>query len=161
VTAAKPFESSRRASTCSRDSLLVCAVGIAVLVCDSWPNSNHGPRINLHAAFGTLLWLMAVAQFRLHALPDGRCRQPSRAVYFVLYVVFGAEQIIRMGASLWNHGSLGVSHPAILPPPENLRDILAYGILALLTIRVQAALYSPAFKRSDVVLSLPDLQHHK
>jgi cytochrome b561 len=167
----KPVDSTHGAPARSWEfALLVCMVGIAALVRDSWPSSTQGQSVNLHGAFGTLLWVMAVAQFRQHAgspnlRSETHCvqlrRPPSRTVYLVLYVVFGAQQIIRAGALLWNHCAAGAAHPAILPPPENLRDFLLYGITALLTIRALAALYSPALKRAGLASTLTDLQHYK
>jgi cytochrome b561 len=112
---------------------------------------------------------MVVAQFRqacFSSLPHGAdsqsiCRQLSRAVYFLLYVLFGANQIIRFAVFLWNQGTAGATHPAIVQPPENLRDYLAYGILALLTIRAMAALHRHMLKRGGLPSTLPDYQHHK
>ncbi|HXI47292.1 MAG TPA: hypothetical protein VNH39_01800 [Steroidobacteraceae bacterium] len=149
-------------------ALLVGTVGIVGLVHDSWPKSVQASWINLHAVFGLLLWIMVIAQFRqarsaglLHGA-DSRsiCRQLSRAVYFLLYILFGANQIIRFAVFLWNRG-LGAAHPAIVQPPENLRDYLAYGIFALLTIRAMAALHRPVFKRGGLPSTFPDYQHHK
>jgi hypothetical protein len=147
VAAMISIDSIRSARTRSWEFvLLVCAVGIAGLLCDTWPNAMQGHRIMLHGVFGVLLWVMAVAQFHQHArfvglvggADFGRlCRRPSRMVYLVLYVVFGAAQAIRAAAV----------HPAILPPPENLRDFLAYGVIALMTIRALAALHSRAGRR--------------
>jgi cytochrome b561 len=148
---------------------LICAVGIVGLVHDSWPKSVQGPWNNLHAVFGLLLWIMVVAQFR-QARPTGLlqgadfhsiCRQLSRAVYFLLYILFGASQIIRFAVFLWNRGTFGATHPAIVQPPENLRDYLAYGILALLTIRALAALHRHALKRGVLPSTFTDYQHHK
>lgn len=150
-------------------AFLICTVGIVGLVHDSWPKSVQGSWINLHAVFGLLLWIMVVAQFRqarsgslLHGA-DSRsiCRQSSRAVYFLLYILFGANQIIRFAVFLWNRGTLGAAHPAIVQPPENLRDYLAYGIFALLTIRAMAALHRHVLKRGGLPSRFPDYQHHK
>ena len=151
-------------------ALLICTVGIVGLVHDSWPKTVQGSWINLHAVFGLLLWIMVVAQFRqarsgspLHGA-DSRsiCRQLSRAVYFLLYILFGASQIIRFAVFLWNRGTLAATHPAIVQPPENLRDYLAYGIFALLTIRALAALHRHLLKRGGALPStLADYQHHK
>jgi cytochrome b561 len=150
-------------------AFLVCTVGIAGLVLDSWPKSIQGARINLHAVFGLLLWIMVVAQFRqarstslVHAADfHSICRQSSRAVYFLLYILFGANQIIRFAVFLWNQGTLGATHPAIVQPPENLRDYLAYGIIALLTIRALMALHRHTLKRGGLPSTFPDYQHHK
>lgn len=65
-------------------------------------------------------------------------RRLSRGVFLQLYILFGASQMLRIAVMLWNSGP-GASHPATLPPPENLRDYLAYGIVALLTIHALAA----------------------
>jgi hypothetical protein len=79
----------------------------------------------------------------------------------LLYIVFGANQIIRFAVFLWNRGTSAVMHPAIVQPPENLRDYLAYGIFALLTIRALAALHRHMLKRGALPSTLPDYQHHK
>ncbi|MEO7205244.1 MAG: hypothetical protein ABI145_00305 [Steroidobacteraceae bacterium] len=75
------------------------------------------------------------------------CRRLSRRIFLLLYVLFGASQLVRMAAVLWNSGAQGATHPAILPSPENLRDYLAYGVFALLTIRALAAVQCHALKR--------------
>jgi cytochrome b561 len=162
----KPVDSIRRAPPRSWEfALLVCLAGIAALLRDSWPNAAPVQGNNLHGAFGALLWVMAVAHFRQTAgswgfqneTPfDQLCRRPSRMVYLVLYVVFGAQQVIRAGVLLWNRAAPAAAHPAVLQPPENLRDFLAYGIIALLTIRGLAALYSPGVRRRpDLSASQP------
>jgi cytochrome b561 len=134
----------------------LCAVGIAGVLRDSWPGAPHLPGVNLHAIFGALLWLMAVAQFSRASLagrPLGAagiqelCRRLSRRVYLYLYLLFGMSLLVRVAAILWNSGHPGASHPAILPPPENLRDYLAYGVLALLTLHALAAAQRQALKR--------------
>lgn len=150
-------------------AFLVCTVGIAGLVLDSWPRPVQGPWINLHAVFGLLLWIMVVAQFRqarsgspVHGADfHSICRQSSRAVYFLLYILFGANQIIRFAVFLWNQGTFGAAHPAIVQPPENLRDYLAYGIFALVTIRALTALHRHTLKRGGLPSTFPDYQHHK
>jgi cytochrome b561 len=115
---------------------------------------------NLHAVFGLLLWIMVVMQFRQRARSTDRAhvcdlallsRQLSRAVYILLYMVFGADQIIRTAAS----------RPAIPQPAENLRGFLAYGIIALLTIRVLAAVYRVSPKRAGLTSTPADFQQHK
>ncbi|HEY0799632.1 MAG TPA: hypothetical protein VGD54_02245, partial [Steroidobacteraceae bacterium] len=116
---------------------------------DSWPGAMQWSWINLHPVFGMLLWIMVLAQFHKRAslsnLLHGAdmhtvCRQLSRTVYLLLYVLFGVNQLIRAGVVLWNGGMHGASKPAILQPPENLRDYLAYGIVALITIHALAAM---------------------
>jgi cytochrome b561 len=158
VAAIKIVESGAGAAgaRCLWLALPLCAVGAAGLLRDSWPAAQHLPSVNLHAIFGAMLWLTAVAQFcqanlggaPLHA--DGvqqLCRRLSRRVYLLLYVLFGLSQLVRVAAILWNSGAQGALHPAIVSPPENLRDYLAYGVLALLTLHALAAAQCQALKR--------------
>jgi cytochrome b561 len=132
------------------------AIGIAALLRDSWPGALYLPRVNLHAIFGALLWLVVVAQFRRASLTGPALggaevhelsRRLSRRVYLLLYVLFGASQLVRIAAIFWNSGTQGGLHPAILTSPENLRDFLAYGVFALLTIHVLAAMHYRTRKR--------------
>lgn len=147
----------------------VGAVGIVGLVHDSWPTSVRVQRLNLHAVFGLLLWMMVVAQFqqarsdRIVQAADLRsiCRQLSRTVYLLLYIVFGASQVVRFAVFLWNRATIGAMHPAIAQPPENLRDYLAYGIVALLSIRALTVLHRHMLKRAGLPSAFPDYQHHK
>ena len=136
--------------------LPLCAVGIASLVRDAWPGAQLPPGVNFHAIFGAMLWLTVVTQFGLTCLagpPLGAagvhelCRRLSRRVYLLLYLLFGLSQIVRMAAILWNSGAQGASHPATPPSPENLRDFLAYGGFALLTLHALAAARCHALKR--------------
>ena len=134
-------------------ALAICAIGIAGLVRDSWP-TLYLPT-GLHALFGAMLWLMVLAQFRrahrsaqalsgaaLYALR----RRLARAVFLQLYILFGVSQILRIAVILWNRGRSS-AHLAILQPPENLRDYLAYGVFALLSIQALAVLQRQALKR--------------
>jgi cytochrome b561 len=150
VIAIKFIELRRRAHPRWVAAFLVGAVGIAGLVRDSWP---------LHAVFGLLLWIMVVAQFQertrapglmQEANIDSCCRQLSRAVYLLLYLVFGADQIIR-----------AMRHAAIAQPPENLRVYLAYGILALVTLRAMAARQRRTLRRAEMPSRFPNHQHHE
>jgi cytochrome b561 len=135
------------------------ALGIAGLLRDSWPGAPHLPGVNLHAIFGAMLWLIVVAQYS-HASLAGPplsstgvhelCRRLSRWLYLLLYMLFGASLLVRLAAIVWNGGAQGMSHPAVLPAPENLRDYAAYGAFALLTIRVLAAAQCQTLKRMVV-----------
>jgi hypothetical protein len=135
-------------------ALATCAVGIAGLVRDSWPTALYLPG-GLHALFGAMLWLMVLAQFRrahrsAQALSAAAvyalCRRLARAVFLQLYILFGMSQIVRIAVILWNRGRSS-AHLAILQPPENLRDYLAYGVFALLSIQALAVLQRQALKR--------------
>lgn len=140
-------------------TLPICTVGTAGLLQDSWPGALMASGINFHAIFGALLWLWVVVELG-HASLAGMplsvaavhdlCRRLSRQVYLLLYLVFGLSQIVRIAALLWNSGAAGAAHPAFLPPPENLRDYLAYGVFALLTVHaLTAAQLSGKMRRPD------------
>jgi cytochrome b561 len=159
VAAIEAVDSPARATGAGRLAFvrLLYAIGIAGLLRDSWLDALHLPRVDLHAVFGALLWLVVLAQFRaasLEGLALNRAgvhalrRALARRVYLLLYVLFGASQLVRIAAMLWNGGKRGALHPAILTPPENLRDYLAYGVFALLTIHVLAAMQCRTLKRS-------------
>jgi cytochrome b561 len=155
VAAIKQVGSGGRA-LCGRPSwfaLLICATGVAGLLRDSWPTALYLPG-GLHAAFGAMLCLTVLAQFRqAHASAPASsgddyalCRRLSRGVFLQLYILFGVNQILHLAVILWN-SSPRVLHMAILQPPENLRDYLAYGVFALFTLHAAAALQRRALKR--------------
>jgi hypothetical protein len=145
VRAIKPVGSTRGLT------VLVYAVGIVGVILDSWPRPAHGAWI-LHALFGILLWIAVFAQFQR----EGKdVRQLSRAVYLLLYLLFGVNQIVRIGASLWHSQAQLAAHPAILQPPENLRDYLACGILALVSIHVMSALRAVNARRRQARQTYP------
>jgi cytochrome b561 len=158
VPAIEAVESQARAARARRLSfaLPLYAIGIAGLLRDTWPGALYLPHVDLHAIFGVLLWILVVAQFRNASLAspalDGAAvhalgRGLSHRVYLLLYVLFGAGQLVRIAAIFWNSGTQGALHPAILMSPESLRDYLAYGVFALLTIHVLEALRCQALKR--------------
>jgi hypothetical protein len=107
---------------------LIATTGIAGLSADARPI--------LHAAFGALLLSMVLVSFRKvisgdrldEAAARVLSRRLSRTVYLMLYLIFGANLIMRAG---WS--------PAV-PPPENLREYFSYGLVALVAIRVLAVL---------------------
>lgn len=114
------------------------AIGAAGALRDTWPAFFNWPPVDFHALFGTLLCAVIIRRFHrdkhvpwsrddLLALRLGL----SRAVYILLYGIFGLELLMRIAA-----------HPAgaALTPPEGLRIYLAYGSVALLVIRASAAL---------------------
>lgn len=138
-----------------RFALPISIAGVAGLVHDSWPQSVLESWSHLHAVYGLLLCAMVIARFQKHVRSVGLqeadirafSRQLARAVYLLLYVLFAASQLMAVGVFWWNRGTLGALHPAVPQPPENLRDYLAYGICALLTIHVLAALQRRQLKR--------------
>ncbi|MEA3137945.1 MAG: hypothetical protein QOK23_114 [Gammaproteobacteria bacterium] len=139
-------------------AVAVSMAGIAGIVHDSWPHSAHESwahaPVNLHAVYGVLLSAMVIAKFRMRVRSglqeaDIRpfSRQLVRAVFLLLYVLFAASQLIALGVFWWNRGALGALHPAVQLPPENLRDFLAYGVCALLTIHGLAELQRRLLRR--------------
>lgn len=131
-----------------RFACLVGIIGIAGVLRDMQPTLLHWPSINLHAAFGTMLWTMVVAQFLRASLAApltqelalNLSRRLSRLVYLLLYVVFGAELVLRIAMSYTNLAAKHAMVAAVSLPPENLRDYFAYGVIALLIVRALAAL---------------------
>jgi cytochrome b561 len=131
------------------------AAGLAGVLQDSW-HRPHAAWIDFHILFGLLLWLTVLVQFaerknKSSATPAADLwtfrRHLARSVYLLLYVLFGVSQLLIAGASLWNRG---IWQSAVLDLSQPLREYLACGVLALLTIYVLAALEHGA-----------DHQHHK
>jgi cytochrome b561 len=121
---------SRYTSLQANLTLLAVIAGIAAVVQDSLAKSAPASYMNLHALFGALLWASVVARFhrRLHQSPrmlpiDIRefSRHLSRLVYLMLYILMLARLII---------GS---------PAAPDFQGYLGYGLIALITIRVLAA----------------------
>ena len=127
---------------------LVGVIGVAGVLRDSWPTVVRWPPINLHAAFAVMLWTLVVAQFLRASLAAPLTveaaltlsRRLYRQVYLLLYVVFGAEQILRIAVSWAISAAKDAAIAPLALPPENLRDYLAYGVIALLIIRALAVL---------------------
>ncbi len=124
-----------------RAPLLVLVVGVLGLSHDCWAGAAAASWMNLHALFGMLLWVTVVARFcgRMHREPrmlpiDIRTysRRLSRLVYLLLYVLLAFSLII------------GILHRAphrtFIAPAEDFQGYLAYGIVALVTIRAMSAL---------------------
>ena len=143
----KAVRSDRRSAAARRMAfaLAVCAVGTASVLRDAWPRAIHWPLIDLHIAFGVLLCLMVLAQFHAANLRSVAwcgaslhtfCRGLTRLVFLTLYVLFGVNGLVHVAATLWNNGLHGGAPPALLQPPESLRVYLAYGVVALILIRV-------------------------
>jgi hypothetical protein len=143
-------------------ALAVCATGTTSLLRDAWPGPIHGDFIDLHAVFGMLLCLMVIAQFHAANLRAAAsigvslhefCRGLTRLVFLELYVLFGTNELVHVAAALWNRSLHSVAQPAILQPPDSLRDYLAYGVVALVIIRVLEAWLS---QRSPTTSSTKD-----
>jgi hypothetical protein len=121
---------ARHTSLNANLTLPTIIAGIAAVVHDSLANSAPVSYLNLHALFGVLLWVSVVARFhrRMHQSPrmlpiDIRefSRHLSRLVYLLLYILMLVRLII---------GS---------PAAPDFQGYLGYGLIALITIRVLAA----------------------
>jgi cytochrome b561 len=132
------------------------ATGLAGVLQDSWHGAHDRARFDFHILFGLLLWLTVLVRFAerknkscpMHAVDLRKFRRHLlRSVYLLLYVLFGVGQLIIAGSSLWTHG---VWQSAVLDLAQPLREYLACGILAVLTIYLLAALEHRA-----------DHQHHE
>lgn len=90
----------------------------------------------LHLAFGGMLVSGVIIDFWAQSRGRGLdrraasalCRRLSRTVYLLLYTVIAADHIVRAASNI---------PPS--QPPKYLQDYFAFGLLALLTIRVLAA----------------------
>ncbi len=121
-------------------TFLVLIAGIAGVVHDSLAKSTPPASMNLHAAFGLLLWVSVVVRFgrRLRQSPrmlpvDIRefSRHLSRLVCLVLYLLMFISLVARAVACLWRAGC---------PAVPDFQGYLGYGFVALITIQGLAAL---------------------
>lgn len=131
----------RAAAFNSGMAALVVLVGILGLLHDSWAPKARGPWSGIHALFGTLLWASVIAQFYCrikHSAPmlpvdiAAFSRRLSRMVYLLLYVLLGVNQIICFAAFMWSGRASGRG--------EHLPGYLGYGMIALVTIHILAAM---------------------
>jgi hypothetical protein len=118
---------------------LVILVGIFDVLYDAWPGSSPH-RDGLHALFGILLWICVVGRFyrRMHQAPlleiaDIRpfSRHLAALVYLLLYVLVFCRMIV----DVWYAAPPG----AMLRAGKDLQSYVAYGVLALITIRTLAS----------------------
>jgi cytochrome b561 len=121
-------------------TLLVLIAGIAGVVHDSLARGTSSTYMNLHAAFGLLLWVSVVVRFhrRLRQSPrmlpiDIRefSRHLSRLVCLVLYLLMFASLAARTAACVWRTGC---------PAAPDFQGYLGCGFIALVTIQALAAL---------------------
>ncbi len=124
----------------------LAVLGVIGLTYDSWLNGM--PWISVHALFGLLLWGLVMARFYWrvkHSWPmplvDIRefSRALSRIVYLLLYLVVGMNQLLGIRQVILHGGAF--------QPAQGLQPYLAYGLVALIIIRVLAALCYQVVKR--------------
>ncbi len=120
------------------------ALGIGGQLCDGVGTAPQGSWFNVHTAFGVALCTAAIAHFHptRRRLPAGAvgiapfARRLSRRVYILLYGLMAIKLLVNLGTALRGPGG----RPA-LPPfasPESFQIYLAYGVLALVIIKVLA-----------------------
>jgi cytochrome b561 len=113
----------------------------------------------VHILFGSLLWGLVISRFCWWLKYSPSCktaevrefsRQLSRMVYLILYLVIGVKQIFGIVNFMWLGGTSGfellrdnaggVPGFAMLVPTTDCQVILAYGLIALVLIRLSAYL---------------------
>jgi hypothetical protein len=131
------------ALSCALASLVV-VFGVLGLLDQSWVKQTLGSWINVHAMFGVFLCSLVAARFhvRLTSAPRvlqadirGLSRELSRMVYLFLYLVIGVRQIFGLANWLRPVGELEFGNFAA---DEDIRAVVAYGVVGLLLIRVLA-----------------------
>jgi hypothetical protein len=120
--------------------LLVVIVGVLGLIHDSRTNAAPHAWAGLHALFGVLLAAAVATRYfrRLRRLPrmlPGEIRAFSRHLSRLLYLLLYALLLTDLLLALARRATQG----AAFTPPENFQGYLAYGLLALVLIRVLGA----------------------
>jgi cytochrome b561 len=116
-------------------ALLVVLAGVLGLYFRSIPGQGLASWLNANVLFGLLLWSLVITRFHRRmqqltpALPtDIRhlCRELSLMVYLLLYAIVLIRQIVCLLKIIPDGGT------------QDLQAILAYGLVALVVIRVLA-----------------------
>jgi hypothetical protein len=124
-------------------AIVVFVVGVFGQLHDSWANPTQSSGFNVHALFGFLLCGSIVVRFfgRLAGFASpaplspqevgALTRRLTRLVYLLLYSLLGAKEIVGIVKSLRQGGA--IMHL------EDFQIYLAYGLLALIIIRICGA----------------------
>jgi cytochrome b561 len=131
--------------------LAALAVGVQGVLDVSWLRQALMGRANIHALFGALLLLSVIAQFAWqlrHAAFVSEseiavyARSLSRQIYLLLYGLAAVKEIQFLWASRHSATSLdsGASVDALATFMRGFQPYLAYGIAALVLLRILAAL---------------------
>ncbi len=116
-------------------------LGVIGLTYDSWLKGVPVSWISVRTLFGLLLWGFVIARFYWRAkhswpMPQDDIREFSRGlsriVYLLLYLVVGIDQLLGIRQVIWHGGAF--------EPAQGLQPYLVYGLVALIIIRVLAAL---------------------
>jgi cytochrome b561 len=119
-------------------ALCIVLVGVVALIQDSWPSALLH-RGKFHTLFGILLWIWVVTRFYAYQSQPARLpadlrafsRNCSRRVFLLLYLLMFLRLIIGICRD--------TAHPMHFAL-EDFQVYLASGCIALLTIRLLAAL---------------------
>jgi cytochrome b561 len=131
--------------------LATFAVGVLGVLDVSWLRQALMGRANIHALFGALLLLSVTAQFALqvrHAAFVSAseiavfARSLSRQIYLSLYGLAAVKEIQFLWAYRHSATSVdsGASVDALAAFMKGFQPYLAYGIIALVVLRILAAL---------------------
>ena len=138
-------------------AVAVAGVGIYGQLHDSAIGFIPGVAFNVHTLFGTLLCVAILARFRWERqrIPVDKetridcVRSMSRCVYLLLYGLLGVREIANLAAYAgnggifhfggWQMGRQGSGVSPLLRPIDAFQAYVAYGLLALILIRVLAA----------------------
>jgi cytochrome b561 len=127
------------------------AVGVMGVLDDSWLRQALTSWANIHTLFGALLLLSVLAQFAWHvghaafvntAEIAVHARSLSRQIYLLLYTLAAVKEIQFLWTSYGSGTSVdsGASVGALADFMKSFQAYVACGILALLAVRILAAL---------------------
>ncbi len=120
--------------------LPAAAAGLFGVLQDSRKVAHSFAGSDTHLLFGALLWLSVIAQFwslsRKSAEPvEAHVRNISRRVFVLLYGLAGVREL----CVLLPQGVGGVAAGTMVQAMSTLQCYVAFGIVALVTIRVLGA----------------------
>jgi cytochrome b561 len=150
--------------------VLLVVVGTLGLLHDSWPKHSQAFWINVHALFGSSLWILLILRFvgRLKSPPPPAAADLSiasarlaRAVHLTLYALLFIIPIFGIVTFIWHGRSLdlglvqlnfGVAkNRAIFEPTEDIHGYLAYCVFGLAAAHALAALWHHFIKHDGVL----------
>jgi len=158
--------------------LMVVGVGILGLLHDSWPKRSQAFWINLHAAFGVLLWFTLLVRIwwrKRHAPPplpleaSEWSRRFATAAHAGLYALMFITPIVGAVTFIW-HGRVfdfGLfqvdfavrKNRAIFEPAEDIHGYLAYALFALAGVHAMAALWHQFIARDGLLWRMWPRRH--
>ena len=152
---------------------LIVFLGTLGLLFDDIPKELRPFWINLHATVGLVYFAMVIARFFwrvTHPAPElpsdvgELSRKASVAVHHLLYVLMLAIPVLGVVAFVW-HGrtfdyglfqlKFGVaSDRGVFRPAEEIHQLLAYSLFALVALHVAGALWHQYVRRDGVLMRM-------